>query len=127
MALVSELWDGSDCPSTAKPITYTYTFEINKNVAVSHMEITKILIDGRCPEVDLVTVLLQQNGIRDGSDKTVMLDNIATSYMGGKLPARDWYASFENQNSQAYKRVCRSLLETEIRDRVRILLTDKKC
>ncbi len=42
-----ELWDGSDCPSTATPITYTYTFEINKNVAVSHMEITKILIDGR--------------------------------------------------------------------------------
>ena len=79
-----ELWDGSDCPSTAKPITYTYTFEINKNVAVSHMEITKILIDGEFPEADSVTVLLQQNGIRDGSDKTVMLDNIATSYMQWK-------------------------------------------
>ena len=45
------------------------------------MEITKILIDGEFPEADSVTVLLQQNSIRDGSDKTVMLDNIATSYM----------------------------------------------
>ena len=79
-----ELWDGSDCPSTATPITYTYTFEINKNVAVNHMEITKILIDGEFPETDSVTVLLQQNAIRDGSDKTVMLDNIATSYMQWK-------------------------------------------
>jgi len=48
------------------------------------MEITKILIDGEFPEADSVTVLLQQNGIRDGSDKTVMLDNIATSYMQWK-------------------------------------------
>ena len=63
---------------------YFYTFEINKNVAVDHMEITKILIDGEFPEADSVTVLLQQNGIRDGSDKTVMLDNIATSYMQWK-------------------------------------------
>ena len=63
---------------------YFYTFEINKNVAVDHMEITKILIDGEFPETDSVTVLLQQNAIRDGSDKTVMLDNIATSYMQWK-------------------------------------------
>ena len=48
------------------------------------MEITKILIDGEFPEADSVTVLLQQNAIRDGSDKTVMLDNKATSYMQWK-------------------------------------------
>ena len=48
------------------------------------MEITKILIDGEFPEADSVTVLLQQNNIREGSDKTVMLDNIATSYMQWK-------------------------------------------
>ena len=48
------------------------------------MEITKILIDGEFPETDSVTVLLQQNAIRAGSDKTVMLDNIATSYMQWK-------------------------------------------
>ena len=45
------------------------------------MEITKILIDGEFPETDLVTVLLEQNSIRDGTDKTVMLDDISTSYL----------------------------------------------
>ena len=63
---------------------YTYTFEINENVAASHMEITKILIDGEFPETDLVTVLLEQNSIRDGTDKTVMLDDISTSYLHWK-------------------------------------------
>jgi len=68
----------------ANPAKYTYTFEINKNVAVSHMEITKILIDGEFPEADLVTVLLEQSGIRDGTDKTVMLDDTTTSYLNWK-------------------------------------------
>ena len=48
------------------------------------MEITKILIDGEFPETDLVTVLLEQNSIRDGTDKTVMLDNISASYLQWK-------------------------------------------
>ncbi|CAL6324728.1 unnamed protein product [Bathycoccus prasinos] len=48
------------------------------------MEITKILIDGEFPETDLVTVLLEQNSIRDGTDKTVMLDDISTSYLHWK-------------------------------------------
>ena len=68
-------------PPPPPPAKYTYTFEINENVAVSHMEITKILIDGEFPETDLVTVLLEQNSIRDGTDETVMHDNISASYL----------------------------------------------
>ncbi|CAL6327434.1 unnamed protein product [Bathycoccus prasinos] len=87
-------WVGEDCalvapspppsPPPPPPAKYTYTFEINENVAAGHMEITKILIDGEFPETDLVTVLLEQNSIRDGTDKTVMLDDISTSYLHWK-------------------------------------------